>query len=109
MDEKMFLKDGEYTLFRGKPLVRAENMMCYGDMEKDTYVMLLMIVSTKKTKLLDGTECDVPDKVMGQIYATDTKMEASKRMIKMFPANTLFEALDFGLEYLERKNKKAGA
>jgi hypothetical protein len=39
----------KFTLYRGKPLVRANNMLCYGDM-RDKYIVFMMILTTKKTR-----------------------------------------------------------
>ncbi len=105
----LLLKDGEYTTFRGKPLVRDKNVICYGDMQKDSYVMLLMILTTKKVKGADGEEVELPDQIMGQIYSTDTTLDAMKRVAKNFSAKGLFEAFDYGLDYLESKNKSKKA
>ena len=38
------IKDGKgkYLMYKGKPLVRENNFICYGDME-DEYILFLMI------------------------------------------------------------------
>ena len=109
MNDMTFLKEGEYTTFRGKPLVRNQNVLCYGDMQTDACVLLLMVISNKKVTLVDGKEIEIPDKMMGQIYSTYCKLDAMKRMQKTFSANGLFEAFDYGIDYLERMNQKAKA
>ncbi len=106
MNDITFLKDGEYTTFRGKPIIRDNNVICYGDMQKDAYVLLLMVIKPKTITLTDGTTQEIPDKIMGQIYSTDTALDATKRVEKMFQAGSLFEALDLGTDYLDRANQK---
>ena len=39
--------EGKYITFRGKPLVRENNIICYGNME-DKYYLFLMILTNKK-------------------------------------------------------------
>ena len=41
--------NGSYTLFGGIPVVRENNVICCGD-NRDKYVMVLMILSTKKIR-----------------------------------------------------------
>jgi hypothetical protein len=101
MQDFEVLKDGEYTTFRGKPLVRDKNVLCYGDNEKDAYVLVLMILSYKT---VNGVE--VPDMMMCQVLSTDTSLDAVARVRKNYQANGLFQALDLGIDYLDRYNKK---
>ncbi len=98
------LKDGEYTTFRGKPLVRDKNVICYGDMQNDAYVLFLMILSVKKVKTQEG-EIEMPDQILCQVTSTDTGLDAMARVRKSFQAKGLFEALDLGLDHLDRYNK----
>ena len=57
--------NGKYLMFRGKPLVRDGQQICWGDM-KDKYVLVLGIMSTKK-----AGDKEVPDQVLIQIQSTD--------------------------------------
>ena len=50
---------GKYLMFQGKPLVREGNQICYGDMQKDEYLLYLMIIANKKMKVGDK-EVEVP-------------------------------------------------
>ena len=52
--------NGKYLMFRGKPLVRDGQQICWGDM-KDKYVLVLGIMSTKK-----AGDKEVPDQVLSQ-------------------------------------------
>ena len=56
-------------MYKGKPLVRENNRICYGDMS-DKYYLFIMIMSESKNEKL---KVALPDKVMIQII--DTKEE----------------------------------
>ena len=40
---------GDYIIYKDKPLVRKDNLYCYGDMS-EKYVLFLMALTTKKTE-----------------------------------------------------------
>ncbi len=101
MQDFEVLKDGEYTTFRDKPLVRNKDVICYGDTENDAYVLFLMIFSYKE---VNGIQ--VPDMMMCQVMSTDMSLDAVARVRKSYQANGLYQALDLGIDYLDRYNKK---
>lgn len=92
---------GDYIVYRDKPLVRRNNMYCYGDM-KDDYVLFLMVLTTKKTE--SGVE--VPDHIIVQVMSTDESKSPSERLAKQFEKNGLYDAIDIGLIWLEKLNRK---
>ena len=92
---------GDYLIYKDKPLVRKDNMYCYGDM-KDDYVLFLMVVSTKKAE--NGRE--IPDLIIAQVMSTDESKSPSERLAKQFEKNGLYEAIDIGLIWLEKLNRK---
>ena len=53
--------DGKFLMYKGLPLVREDNVICYGSMD-DEYILQMIIMSTKN----DGGE-SVPDKILIQI------------------------------------------
>jgi hypothetical protein len=91
MDNKIPF-EGKYITFKGKPLVRENNIICYGNMEDKCY-LFLMILTNKK---VNGT--DVPDKILVQILSTEEK----NKIIKQGTKNGLYDALDIGMIWLER-------
>jgi hypothetical protein len=93
---------GDYMISRDKPLVRQGNMYCYGDM-KDDYVLFLLVFTTKKSEI-NGEE--IPDHVMVQVMSTDESKSPSERLAKQFEKNGLYDAIDIGLIWLERLNRK---
>ncbi len=84
--------NGKYIMYKGKPLVRENNIICYGDME-DEYYLFLMILTNKKE---NGIE--VPDKILVQILSTKEK----NKIIKQGEKSGLYDALDIGIIWLER-------
>lgn len=94
----------QYLVYRGKPLVREKNAICYGSME-DKHILFMLILSMKKAESFeDGTE--VPDAILVQILSTDTSKPAHERVVKQFNKNGLYDAMDIGLVWLDKLNEK---
>ncbi|MDD6800357.1 MAG: hypothetical protein PUE85_08095 [Firmicutes bacterium] len=96
---------GKYLIYKNKPLVRDKNMLCYGSMD-DEYVLFMMILDNKKLEcgsLEDKPE--VPNRILVQIMSTDEKKPAHERLAKQFEKNGLYEAMDIGLIWLNKMNK----
>ena len=96
---------GKYLIYKGLPLVRENNMICYGSM-RDKYVLYMMILSYKDSKTGSGALVKIPDKIIGQIVATDPKCLGADKIVKNFEKNGLFAAFDFGEVLLKRYNKE---
>lgn len=88
---------GKVLEYKGKPLVRQDNELYYGNMS-DKFILFLMIMAEKED---EKTKTTVPGKVMVQIIPTD----GSNRVEKQGMANGLYEALDLGSAWLERANR----
>ena len=88
--------DGQFLMFRGKPLVREGQQICYGDMN-DKYILVLGIMSTKKVG-----EQEVPDQILIQIQSTE-----DKKVVKFGAKNGLYEAFEYGLAWLDTELKKS--
>lgn len=99
MSEKALL-DGKYLMYKGKPLVREKNAICYGSMD-DKYVLFLIILTNKT---VDGVS--VPDRVIVQVISTDPNAEADKKMYRQGEKQGLYDAFDIGLIWLERANSE---
>lgn len=87
---------GKFLTYKGKPLVRCEDTIFYGDMS-DKYVVRLKIKSTKK--LMD---IDIPDKVSVQLMSTDPDISARKQVIKTSEKESLYLAMDIADVWLSR-------
>ncbi|MBQ9976067.1 MAG: hypothetical protein IJP16_06105 [Clostridia bacterium] len=84
-----------FSVFRGKPLVRNNNIICYGD-PTESAVLVLTVLSTKKI----GDE-EIPDMILIQVQSTDTSLPITERVLKQGMKNGLYQALDFGASWLE--------
>ena len=85
---------GKFIEYKGRPLVREGNEIYYGFMS-DKFYLFMMIMSEKKDAKL-GVQ--VPDQIMVQILPTD----GSNKVEKQKMVNSLSEAFDLGLAWLER-------
>ena len=92
--------EGKYLMYKGKPLVREGNQICYGSMQ-DEYVMYLMILSKKEIEV-GGVKTEVPNRVIVQILKSDTSLSPLERMVRQFDKGSLYEAFNVGVDYLER-------
>ena len=87
---------GKYLEYKGKPLVREANTICYGDMA-DPYILLLTILSERT----QGAH-SVPDRVLVQVLDTDQTKPEPERIVKQDVKKSLFDAFDLGMIWLER-------
>ncbi len=97
---------GKYLVYQNLPLVRENNLICYGSTD-DKFVLFLIILTNKTVPAADpAVKIEVPDKIIGQIVSTDMTKAPHERMVKQFERNGLADALAFGMIQLERYNKK---
>lgn len=105
--------DGKYLVYKGKPLVRKDNFFLYGDMSDD-YVLEIVVFSTKKIKVstagADGKtveiEDEVPDLCLVMVNSTDMNKSETERNVFQQQANGLYNALDLGIYWMNKNNKK---
>lgn len=91
MSEKMPL-NGKYLMYKGKPLVREKNLICYGNMTDKYY--LSMLILTNKTV----GSVEIPDNVLVQVLTTGE----NPKIIKQGNKSGLYDAFDIGTVWLER-------
>ncbi len=89
----------EFLTYKGKPLVRKDNTLYYGNMS-DPFVVLMQINSTSTVK-----DLEVADKVTVQLLSTDPDVRPRERIIKKSEKNGLYAAMDIGSIWLERALK----
>ena len=82
--------------YKGKPLVRKDNMMYYGNMF-DKFVVMIQVVSSKK----EG-DLEIAEKVRVQLINTDPNVSPQERVVKNSEKKGLYEAMDIGSVWLER-------
>jgi len=88
--------DGDFVLFKNRPLVREDNIICYGSMD-DKYILQMIIMSEKEYK---GKK--VPDQVYVQLLSTDPNVPQNNRVEKEVMKSGLNDAFDIGIAWLER-------
>ena len=83
-------------MYKGRPLMRKDNLIYYGSMA-DSHIVMLQIMETKKV----GEE-DVASKVSIQLQLTDPAVKSRDRIVKKSEKDGLYTALDLGSIWLER-------
>ena len=86
--------NNEYLEYKGRPLVRHEDELFYGDMS-DKFYIYMMIMSEKDTE--NGS---VPDMIMVQLCEGATKSPKSQTVAHGFK-----EAFEYADAWLDRFNK----
>ena len=95
MLETMGVTPEEFLEYKGRPLVRKDNDIYYGDLS-DNYHVFMMVMTDKPT----SKGIDVPGMTMVQLLAKDaTKPE------KQIIAQSLADALETASAWLDRYNK----
>lgn len=82
--------------YKGRPLMRKDNLIYYGSMA-DSHIVLLQILSTKT---VNGEE--IADKISIQLQLTDPNVRGRDRIAKKSEKEGLYTALDLGSVWLER-------
>lgn len=95
-EETREIVKGKYIEYKGKPLVREGDTICYGDME-DKCILILEIMSYKETE--NG---ELPHKILIQLV--DSKDQA--KILRQGSKEGLYEAFNLGLIWLEHELKK---
>ena len=96
MADQIKIVEGKYLEYKGRPLVREGDTICYGDMN-DKCILILEILSYKK---VDGK--DLPDNIFIQVV--DSKNQTN--ILRQGSEKGLFEAFDLGILWLEHELKK---
>ena len=89
------VSNGEFLEYKGRPLVRKDNDIYYGDLS-DNYHVFMMIMAEKPSS--KGT--DVPATIMVQLMAKDARIPEKQTISK-----SLTDALEIADAWLERYNK----
>ncbi len=82
--------------YKGRPLMRKDNLIYYGSMA-DSHIVMLQILETKKVN-----DQDVASRVSVQLQLTDPAARSRDRIVKKGDKAGLYTALDFGCVWLER-------
>ena len=83
--------------YKGKPLTRQGNQICYGNVT-DKYILVMMILETQKIK-----ELDVATNVYVQVQGTRETEDKKINVVKFGNFQSLYEAFDTGEYWLNRE------
>ena len=89
-DEKTVLQ------YKGRPMMRKDNMIYYGSMA-DSHIVMLQILETKKVQ-----DTDIATRVSVELQLTDPNARAKDRIVKKSEKDGFFTALDLGSVWLTR-------
>ena len=86
----------ELLTYKGRPLVRKDNLIYYGSMA-DKYIVMLQVLETKKEH-----DMDLATRGLVQLQLTDPNLKARDRVVKKSEKDGFYTALDVGCVWLER-------
>ena len=90
------MADEKVLMYKGRPLMRKDNMVYYGSMA-DSHIVMLQILETKKMG-----DMDVASRVSVQLQLTDPSARSRDRVVKKSEKDGFYTALDLGCVWLER-------
>ena len=82
--------------YKGRPLMRKDNIIYYGSMA-DSHIVMLQVLETKKQG-----DLDVATRVSVQLQLTDPSARSRDRIVKKSEKDGFYTALDVGSVWLER-------
>ena len=83
-------------MYKGRPLMRKDNLIYYGSMA-DSHIVMLQVLESKKVN-----DLDVATRVSVQLQLTDPSVRSRDRIVKKSEKDGLYTALDVGCVWLER-------
>ena len=89
-------EENAVLMYKGRPLMRKDNLIYYGSMA-DSHIVMLQILETKQVNGID-----VASRVSVQLQLTDPAAKSRDRIVKKSEKDGLYSALDFGSVWLER-------
>ena len=89
-------EEKQVLMYKGRPLMRVDNLIYYGSMA-DSHIVMLQILETKKVG-----EAEIASRVSVQLQLTDPAAKSRDRIVKKGEKAGLYTALDFGSVWLDR-------
>ena len=86
----------EVLMYKGRPLMRKDNMIYYGSMA-DSHIVMLQVLESKEE---NGEK--IATRVAVQLQLTDPEVKSRDRVVKKSEKEGLYTALDLGCVWLER-------
>ena len=90
------MSEQNVLMYKGRPLMRKDNLVYYGSMA-DKYIVMLQILETK-----NENDLELATKVSVQLQFTDPNLKARDRIVKKSEKDGFYTALDVGCVWLER-------
>ncbi len=90
------MADEKVLMYKGRPLMRKDNIVYYGSMA-DSHIVMLQILESKKVG-----DMDVASRVSVQLQLTDPNAKSRDRIVKKSEKDGFYTALDVGCVWLER-------
>ncbi len=90
------MADEKILMYKGRPLMRKDNLIYYGSMA-DSHIVMLQVLERKKVN-----DLDVATRVSVQLQLTDPSARSRDRIVKKTEKDGLYIALDVGCVWLER-------
>lgn len=89
-------EEKQVLMYKGRPLMRVDNLIYYGSMA-DSHIVMLQILETKKVG-----DAEIASRVSVQLQLTDPAAKSRDRIVKKGEKAGLYTALDFGSVWLDR-------
>ena len=89
-------EENAVLIYKGRPLMRKDNLVYYGSMA-DSHIVMLQILETKKIN-----DMDIATRVSVQLQLTDPSVRSRDRIVKKSEKDGFYTALDLGCVWLER-------
>ena len=86
----------EQLTYKGRPLMRKDNLIYYGSMA-DKYIVMLQVLETKKDH-----DLDLATRVSVQLQLTDPTVRSRDRIVKKSEKGSLYAAMEVASVWLER-------
>ena len=90
------MAEEKVLMYKGRPLMRMDNLIYYGSMA-DSHIVMLQILETKKVN-----DVDIATRVSVQLQLTDPTAKSRDRVVKKSEKPGFYTALDVGCVWLER-------
>ena len=87
-------------MYKGRPLMRKDNLIYYGSMA-DSHIVMLQILESKKVG-----DADIATRVSVQLQLTDPDLKSRDRVVKKSEKDSLYAAMDVASIWLERALKE---
>lgn len=89
-------EENAVLMYKGRPLMRKDNLVYYGSMA-DSHIVMLQILETRKVG-----DMDLATRVSVQLQLTDPAVKGRSRIVKKSEKDGFYTALDVGCVWLER-------